>query len=111
MISLGWSYFPIYNDNSFNENIGVDKDRISRGKKTKSKFRFIFNSLIIYFFDQFQKLLNILIKLILKYLFIFIFYIYILYFYFILFILYILFYIYIIYIILCYNLKKKFEYI
>jgi len=41
MISLGWTFFPIYNDNVFNENIGVDKDRIARGKKSKSKFRFI----------------------------------------------------------------------
>jgi len=61
MISLGWTFFPIYNDNSFNENIGVDKDRIARGKKTKTKFRFVVNyNLLLYIYKKKrnEKILN-----------------------------------------------------
>jgi len=50
MISLGWTFFPIYNDNQINENIGVDKERISRGKKSKSKFRYYKKKNFFFFF-------------------------------------------------------------
>jgi len=38
MISLGWTFFPIYNDNQIKKKMGLKKKKKRKRKKRKIKF-------------------------------------------------------------------------